>query len=422
MTAWGGSLDKVVINVKKRAIVLIIDSLGVGHMKDVIRVRPQDKGANTFYHILDKSKNINIPNLERLGINRILNHPRLRKGLGISSYGILNLQHYGADSYAGHQEIMGTKPKKPLMKPFVNFIDKVKKALEEEGYKVEIPDIDSPYLLVNKVVIVADNIETDYGQIYNITAPLDYISFDKVLKIGKIVRRNVEVNRVIALGGEAVSLEDIVNSIERREDGLIGVNSPKSGVYKKGYQVRHLGLGVNPEKQISSILSKMGKEVTLIGKMQDVIECDKAKNILAVDTELVMNEVIKSIGEMEEGLIAATVQETDLAGHAEDVELYSKKIMVVDKYLGNIIENMTKDDLLIISADHGNDPTIGHSQHTREKTFLIVYGKELSSRYLGERETLSDIAATIAEYFDVEYPQNGQSFYGVLKEGIGYKD
>lgn len=401
---------------KKRAIVLIIDSLGIGHMDDVIMVRPQDQGANTFYHIVDEVKNINIPNLEALGVNWIVEHPRLRKGKGIASYGILKLEHYGADSYAGHQEIMGTKPKRPLMKPFVDYIYKVKEALEKEGYEVEIPDSDRPYLLVNRLVVVADNIETDYGQIHNITAPLDYISFDEVLKIGKVVRKNVEVNRVIALGGKDVSTKEIINSIERREDGLVGVNSPKSGVYKRGYQVRHLGFGVNPETQISTILSKMKKEVTLIGKMQDVIECDKAKNIPAVDTEIVMKEVVKQLHEMEEGLIAATVQETDLAGHAEDVELYAKKITLVDKYLGIIIENMTKDDLLIISADHGNDPTIGHSQHTREKTFLLAYGKELSTNYLGERETLSDIAATVAEYFNAHYPENGQSFYSLLKE------
>ncbi|SKC81765.1 phosphopentomutase [Maledivibacter halophilus] len=416
MTAWERSLDKGRGNMKKRAIVLIIDSLGIGYMDDVKRVRPQDEGANTFYHILDKSKDIKIPNLERLGINRVLRHPRLKKDIGIASYGILNLQHYGADSYAGHQEIMGTKPKKPLMKPFVYFMDNVKAALEKQGYKVEIPNTYRPYLLVNELVVVADNIETDYGQIYNITAPLDHISFDEVLKIGKIVRKNVKVNRVIALGGKDVSIKEIIDSIERREDGLIGVNSPKSGVYKKGYQARHLGFGVNPEKQISSILSKLGKEITLIGKMQDVIKCDKAKNIPAVDTQLVMKEIIKQLHQMNEGLISATVQETDLAGHAQDVELYAKRIMLVDKYLGIIIENMTKDDLLIISADHGNDPTIGHSQHTREKTFLLAYSKRLSSNYIGERKTLSDIAATIGEYFNSLSPENGQSFYSSLNK------
>ncbi len=402
---------------KKRAIVLIIDSLGVGHMEDVVNIRPQDRGANTFYHILDKAENISIPNLSRLGINKIVKHPRLNGGTGIASYGVLNLQHYGADSYAGHQEIMGTKPMKPLMEPFKNSMTTVKTALEKDGYVVKIPDKGKPYLLVDELVIVADNIETDYGQIYNITAPLDDIAFDEVLKIGNIVRKHVSVNRVIALGGEGVSLEKLITSIERREDGLVGVNSPKSGVYKSGYQVRHLGYGVDPEKQIASILSREGKEVTLIGKMQDIIQCEDGKKVVAIDTEFVMKEIVNTMDKMYEGLIAATVQETDLAGHAEDVVGYSEKLMIVDKYLGCIIEKMEMDDLLVISADHGNDPTIGHSQHTREKTFLLVYGKRLNSSPLGERETLSDIAATIAEYFGVEYPQNGRSFHRLLLEG-----
>lgn len=395
---------------KKRVVLIIIDSLGVGYMEDVIKVRLQDNGANTFYHILDEAKKVEIPNLEKLGINKLLEHPRLKSTGNLASYGTLNLQHYGADSYAGHQEIMGSLPKQPLLKPFEFYIAKIEKVLEDEGYKVEIPNIEEPYLLVNNLVVIADNIETDYGQIYNVTAPLDYISFDKVLEIGKIVRKNVDVSRVIALGGQSITIEGIINSIEKRKDGLIGVNCPKSGVYNKGYQVIHMGYGVNPDKQICNILIKANKEVTLIGKMQDIIQCEGANRIPAVDTKYVMEELLRNLDIMNEGLIAATVQETDLAGHSENVDRYSNLLMIIDKYLGTVLNKLTIDDMLIISADHGNDPTIGHSQHTREKTFLLVYNKNSKVTYLGDRKTLSDIAASISEYFDVEYPQNGKSF------------
>ena len=401
---------------KKRAIVLILDSLGVGYMDDVLKVRPQDEGANTFSHILDKAGKINIPNLEWLGIGSILEHPGLAAHTPAASYGTLKLEHDGADSYAGHQEIMGTKPKKPMIEPFINYMEIVKDTLESEGYQVEIPDPGKPYLLVNGLVVISDNIETDYGQIYNVTAPLDEISFEEVLRIADVVRSLVKVNRVIALGGENVTPQHIINCIEVREDGLVGVNSPKSQVYMKGYQARHIGYGVEPDKQISSILVKAGKEVRLIGKMQDVIQCEGAQGIPAVDTELVMDELLKSMDRVKEGLIAATVQETDLAGHSEDVECYAGKIMTVDKYLDALFDKMTENDLLIISADHGNDPTIGHSQHTREKTFLLVYGKKYISTNLGERETLSDIAATIADFFQVQQPENGLSFYEMLEE------
>lgn len=401
---------------KKRAILVVIDSLGVGAMEDIIESRPQDEGANTFYHIIDKAKKIEIPVLEMLGINKILNHDSLLDINPAGSFGKLNLMHFGADSYAGHQEIMGTKPLKPLMTPFKTFIEDVKSALEKEGYKAEYKDDNNSFLIVNNLVIIADNIETDYGQIYNVSAPLDYISFEEVLRIGKIVRANVKVNRVIALGGHDIKFEDIINSIEEREDGLVGVNSPKSGVYNSGYHVRHLGYGVNPENQISEILIEGKKNVSLIGKMQDVISCDKANKIPAVETDKVMELVIDQMSKVDEGLIAATVQETDLSGHAQDVDRYARKIMVVDKYLDEIIAKMCDEDLLIVTADHGNDPTIGHSQHTREKTMLLVYGKKLKSINLGERESLSDIAATIADYFNVRKPENGESFYSLIRK------
>ncbi len=401
---------------KKRAILLVLDSLGVGHMEDVIRVRPQDIGANTFLHIVEKARAIKLPNLERLGIGKIVKHPRLSAGPAAASYGTLGLEHDGADSYAGHQEIMGTKPRKPLTEPFINYMEAVKAALEAGGHRAETIDPEKPFLLVDGLVVVADNIETDYGQIYNVTAPLDEIAFEEVLKIAEIVRAVVKVNRVIALGGENVGIKHILDCIEVRKDGLVGVNSPKSRVYQKGYQCRHIGYGVDPDRQISSILIREGKEVCLIGKMQDVIQCEGASCIPAVDTGLVMRELAGSMDRVTEGLIAATVQETDLAGHSEDVEGYAGKIMLVDRNLEYVFDKMTEEDLLIISADHGNDPTIGHSQHTREKTFLLVYGRKYSSVYLGERDTLSDIAATIADFFGVSRPENGKSFFDMLEE------
>ncbi|MGG3467305.1 phosphopentomutase [Neobacillus pocheonensis] len=400
---------------RKRAIVLILDSLGVGYMEDAKNIRPRDVGANTFYHILDQAKEMVIPQFERLGVKNIVNHPRLEKNGGFASYGKINLKHFGADSFQGHNEIMGTDPKIPYTMCISSVIDELRKALEFEGYRTEIPNPELPYLLVNDLVIVANNIETDFGQIYNVTAPLDYISFNEVLKIGKIVRANVKVNRVIALGGENITPQQLQDSIERRKDGLVGLNSPKSGVYKQGYQCRHLGYGINPETQAANILVQKGIDVTLIGKMQDVIDCDEATKIPAVETDLVMNSVLESMDQMNEGLIAATVQETDIAGHSQDVDLYAQKIMLVDQYLSVLLEKMTEEDLLIVSADHGNDPTIGHSQHTREKALLLVYGKKFRPTNLGERETLSDIAATVTDFFGAKSPENGKSFYRLLQ-------
>lgn len=288
--------------------------------------------------------------------------------------------------------------------------------MEKEGYKVTIPNQDLPYLLINDLVIVADNIETDYGQIYNVSAPLDYIAFNEVLKIGQCVREHVKVNRVIALGGENVTPQHLQNSVERREDGLVGVNSPKSNVYNKGYQVRHLGFGINPEHQLPTLAIKAGYNVSLVGKMQDVIYCEGANKFPGVDTAQVMEDILAELDQVSNGVIAATVQETDLAGHAQDPVRYANRIEVVDRYLPKLLEKMKDDDLLIMSADHGNDPTIGHNQHTREKTYLLAYQKQCKPVELGERKTLSDIAATAADFLGLSNIENGTSFLPLIEQ------
>ncbi|TZE80975.1 phosphopentomutase [Calorimonas adulescens] len=398
----------------RRVILLVIDSLGVGEMDDVDAVRPHDKGANTLKHVAEQS-NLNIPNLEKMGAGYVVELDKIKRvEEPIASFGSSNLAHFGADTYQGHQEIMGTKPRMPVMKPFIYYIDKVERALTDAGYDVERPDPSHPYLLVNGLVTVADNIEADPGQNYNLTAPLDYISFEEELKIGRIVRENVEVGRVIVFGGRGVTIKDILNAVEVKEGDITGINAPKSGVYRNGYIVRHLGYGVNPDVQVPTILKRAGYDVSLIGKMADVIGCDGAEYMPMVETEGVLDLILEKIKAQDSGLIAANVQETDLAGHSQDPVRYGEKLMTVDRYLPRIMDGMNDEDLLIITGDHGNDPTIGHSHHTRERAILLVYGRKLKTVDLGIRNTLSDIGATIAEFFRVAMPENGASFLNLL--------
>ena len=397
----------------KRVLLLVIDSLGVGAMDDVIEVRPQDEGANTLLHLAESTE-LHIPNLERMGAGYLVDTPKIKKiPKPIASFGSSNLAHFGADTYQGHQEIMGTKPKMPIKKPFSFYIDKVEKALIEKGYKVERPDPVHPYLLVNGLVTVADNLEADPGQNYNLTAPLDYITFEEELKIGYIVRENVEVGRVIVFGGKGITIQDILKAVEIKDNGIVGIDAPKSGVYRSGYMVRHLGYGVNPNVQVPTLLKRAGYQVSLIGKMADVIECEGAEYLPMVETEKVLDLVCDKLKTQESGLIAANVQETDLAGHSQDPNRYANRLMTVDKRLPEVMSLLTDEDMFVITGDHGNDPTIGHSHHTRERALLLVFGKTFVPCNLGTRQTLSDIGATIADYMEVEKPENGTSF---LKE------
>ena len=300
-----------------RFAVIVLDSFGIGYMDDVYQVRKQDIGANTFKSILDKQPSLVLINLQKLGIMNALGmETEFMKFNLKATYGVSNLMHIGADTFSGHQEIMGTKPKKPIEEPFSYCIQTVYEALIRAGHKVTFQGEKLKFLVVDKCVTVADNLEADLGQVYNITAALDYISYDKVVNIGKVVRGAVQVARVIAFGGKNVPFEDILYAVEEKEGKYIGINAPKSGVYNDGYQVIHLGYGVESNVQLPTILGKAGVPVVLIGKVADIVANEYGKNIPAVDTEEVMKITLKEFKKMERGFLCTNVQETDLAGHS----------------------------------------------------------------------------------------------------------
>jgi len=415
----------------KRVILLILDGLGIGAMDDLKeQQRQQDQAADTLGNVLKSNKDLELTNLNQLGLEAAYNLSRLdpaflkstlemgseqqnlteNEGL-IAAYTYAALSYDGADTFMGHQEIMGSSPTHPKIQPFKAVHQKVKNALEKKEHEVSVPDPEHPYLLVDQRVVVADNIEADYGQIYNVSGSLEEIDFEEILKIGKIVRASVKVSRVIALGGKNTSTEKIVDSIENANSEITGVNSTASGVYGEGYQVIHLGYGIDHKKQITTILAEQGIDVRLIGKVQDVIYCPEARKLMpAVATEKVLELMQQEMEEADTGLIAVNVQETDLAGHQQSPAEFARILKMVDQRIPEIIDNLREDDLFIITADHGDDPTVGHSHHTRENVPLLVYKKDLPAKVLPPRESLADIAAAIADYFEVRAPESGKSF------------
>ena len=401
-----------------RFIVIVLDSYGVGYMDDVLEVRPRDFGANTCKHIIDKIPELKLENLEKLGLMNALGEDYGKMKINPKAvFGKSKLMHHGGDTFLGHQEIMGTRPVKPLIAPFSHYIDKVYDALIKEGYKVEKIGDKIQYLWVNDCVAVGDNLETDLGQVYNVTTTFQKISFEDELKIGEVVRKIVEVERVIVFGGTEATIESIKAAKEEREEKYVGINAPKSKVYEKGYMVRHLGYGINPETQVPTILGKENIPVILVGKVADIVLNEKGKSFLnLVDTSKIFDITLSELDKIEKGFIAVNIQETDLAGHAENAERYAQILKLSDKYIGKIMEKLNEKDILIITADHGNDPTIGHSQHTRENVPILIYKKGLESVNIGHRETMSDIGTTVADYFKTKMPENGKSFLQNLEK------
>ena len=382
-----------------RFVLIVLDSFGVGAMDDCVEVRPRDVGSNTAKHIIQSKPDIKIPTLEKLGLmNAIGEEVGEHKFSDVANYGTANLTHYGADSFLGHQEIMGTTPKIPLIQPFNEKIDEVEKNLLKYGYKVRrIGEPGLQILVVNEVATVGDNLETDYGQVYNVSACLDLISF-------------------ITFGGEQITLDNLLQARKVKNDKIAGVDAPESGVYNHGYQVVHLGYGIDKNVQIPTILDKKGITVSFLGKIADIIQTTSTRLFPGVDSDYLFDCLLKEVKSIENGFIALNIQETDLAGHAEDVERYADRLEVSDKRIAELLPLLNAGDILIVMADHGNDPTIGHSNHTRERVPLMIYSPGITGKHVGERDTMADVAATVGEYFNVDSPQHGHSFLNKIFE------
>ena len=402
---------------KRRFIVIVLDGFGMGAQKDAAIKRPGDERACTIGSILKDYPDMKLPNLESLGLmNAYGKESNKMKFVLDANYGKSELTHFGADTFMGHQEIMGTKPKDPEMTPFQKKVDIVADHLRQAGHKVDIVERQGlRYVVCDDYCTVADNLEADLGMCYNVTAPLDYLPFDKEVEIAKKVREVVTVGRVVVFGGTGNTMDDLYAAEEIREGKYIGIASAKSKSYDQGYQCLHLGYGVDPTVQAPTILTSAGIECTLIGKVADIVHNENGVSISCVPTAECMDHTYEAMKKMDKGFICTNIQETDLAGHSQSSTRYKEILEIADSKLPLILNEMTDDDFLVIMADHGNDPNIGHSKHTRECVPLLIKYKDFKGVHVGLRSTLSDVGATVCDYFDVKAPQNGTSFLPLFK-------
>ena len=398
----------------KRLIVIVLDGFGIGAMEDSIKTRPTDVTSNTLKSILTSYPELKLPTLEKIGLmNAAGFETGSMKFSPSANYGKCALLHDGADTFMGHQEIFGTLPKKPVLQCLNDQIIPVSSALIKAGYKVkEIGTDKLKYLLVEDYVAVADNIDSDLGQAINCIAPLDFISFEKLLEIAQVVRNVVTLNRVIPFGGTGNTIEDILSAQEVKENRYIGNVAVKTKAYQQGYQVLHLGYGVDASVQVPRQLKTQGIATTLLGKVADIVANPGGKSISCVDSDTVLKLTIDEIRNTQKGFICTNVQETDLAGHSMNTKWYQEILVIVDRNLSDIIELLDEKDLLLVMADHGNDPEIGHNRHTREYVPLLAYQPGTYGIDLGIRSTLSDVGASVCDFFDCPPPQNGTSFAG----------
>ncbi len=256
--------------------------------------------------------------------------------------------------------------------------------------------------------------ETDLGQAINVVGALDDCGFELIDTIGHIVRKHVKVPRVIAFGGSNVTIQDITNNIITKDE-FIGIDAPGSGVYKENYQVIHIGYGVDKTKQLPLALDKVGIKNYFYGKVENIVYNPNGINFPCVDTYDTLTKLIEDIDLYQEGFFFLNIQETDLAGHGENPKRYIDVLNIADERIGVLMSKLEKEDVLIVMADHGNDPTIGHSKHTREYVPILVYRKDNKDLInIGTLETMADIGQTVAEYFGTSI-EFGTSFLGKIK-------
>lgn len=384
----------------KRVILIVLDSMGIGAMPDAAQYG--DAGAHTLDHIADAMPDFKIPNLVRLGLGRIDGVTKIKgDSRPVGAFGRLAERSKGKDTITGHWEIAGLYTEVPF-KTFEKFPDEFMKAYEEaigmetlgnyaaSGTEI-IEDLGPEHEKTGKPIIY-----TSADSVFQIAANTAVIPLSKLYHICEVARKmlvgDVQVGRVIA---RPYVIED--GKRVRTAD-------------RKDYAVSPSG------KTVLDSVKDSGKTVYAIGKISDIFNGQGVS--ISVHTESNMDGVDKTIEAMHtdfEGLLFTNLVDFDSKyGHRRDAAGYGKAIEDFDIRLPEIMDAMKPEDILILCADHGNDPIHSGWDHTREHVPILLYGRNVRpGANLGTRESFADISATIAEYLSVAKSQIGESF---LKE------
>ncbi|MFH8553205.1 phosphopentomutase [Streptomyces celluloflavus] len=385
-----------------KTVIVVIDGFGIGAMPDAGALRPGDLAADTCGHVLDRCREafgrpLRLPALGALGLGLVHPHPDLARHTRLPvAVGRAALGYPGADTFAGHQTMMGADFSKVTVARLATHLDEVTQTLEDAGHRVELLG-GKPLLIVDGAVLVHDNLEADPGINWNASARLEDIGFDGLLAIARTVRSVAPVARVIAVGGHAE--RPLSESVRAGDAGTVGLDTPATGFYRNGgLQVQHLGAALDHARQLPDLAARAGIPVTLVGKAADILACDEAVRRPAVPTADVLAHTLEAVRAEGDALVVANVQESDLAGHQQDAERYGRILEQTDAGLTALTALLAAPgDRLIVTGDHGNDPTIGHAYHTREYVPVLIHRPGIPGvELLPDAGSLADVGATAA--------------------------
>lgn len=380
-----------------RVIIIVLDSVGIGELPDAHLYG--DQGSNTLVNIADKVGGLNLPHMAQLGlgnIEKIAGVPAVALPQG--AYGKMNEQSPGKDTTTGHWELAGIILDKPFpvfphgfpaefIKQFEERIGRQTLGNKAASGTVIIEELGEEHMATGKPIVY-----TSADSVFQVAAHEEIIPVPELYRICEIAREmltgDLAVGRVIARP-------------------FVG----QPGNFKRTAN-RH-DYSLEPIKAtVLDLLVEQGYAVQAVGKIKDIFA---GRGITeSVRTTSNMDGVDKTLAFMTDvkpGLIFTNLVEYDQAyGHRNDPQGYAKALEEFDQRLPEIINHLRQDDLLIITADHGCDPTTAGTDHSREYVPLLVYGAMVRPGVnLGIRSSFSDVAATVADIFDLTLSQ-GTSF------------
>lgn len=385
-----------------RIFIIVLDSLGVGEAKDSFQYN--SVGASTLGHINEKHP-LFVPNLKKIGFMNLLNmtdDPETE-----AYYTICNPINKGIDSLSGHYEIVGVKNNEEFQVfPNAFEIDLLKEISKVTGRRI----IGNVCCNDDSIIKQLGNAEKNYESL------IVYTSGDSNLQVAAH-EDSIPVNqlfqyceRIRALTSNKEGL-NISRIIARPFTGTTENNYHFINSAKKEYTIKP------SNKTILDILDENKLSVIGIGKINDIFEQGINKRIKAISNGETINKLLDIMDKDFKGICMANLADFDeIYGHNKDAEGYAKAIEELDVDIPIIINKLNLDDLLIITADHGCDPTKEGSGHTREKVPLILYSRNFKEpKRLEERSTIADVAATITDNFKLDAPEIGTSLLEELK-------
>ena len=388
----------------KRIFVIVLDSLGIGAMPDAARFA--DEGADTFGHILEKTKTLNIPNLRRLGFLNLKCGGDM-KGVESPEGRFMRMREAsnGKDTMTGHWEMMGIKTEKPF------------RTFTEHGFPAElIKELEKQCgkkVIGNKSASGTEIIEELGEEEIRTGSMIVYTSADSVMQIcGNEETFDLEELYRCCETARRITMKDewrVGRVIARPYIGM------KKGEFKRTSNRRDYALKP-PAPTVLNALKDAGNDVIGVGKIHDIF-CGEGitKTYHSESSVHGMEQTIDVCKEEFTGLCFVNLVDFDaLWGHRRNVEGYGKEIEKFDEKLGVLLECLSQDDLLILTADHGNDPTYKGTDHTREYVPFLAYSKRMQAGGpLPVAERFAVIGATVAENFGVDMPK-GTIGYSVL--------